>query len=305
MADRRETTRKSRKPLNSVIGIIVIAAVIMAGWYVTQGRNPLARAQEHVAVHFIDVGQGDAVLIAAHGQFMLIDGGNSGQEDNVINYLRRQGVQHIDYLVATHPHSDHIGALANGVIDAFPIGTILAPQLPPEITPTTRAYENFLAAVRRAVQAGTTAQYAQVGREIALGNTQITILGPLREDPRRLNNNSIVLRLDYGNTSALFTGDAERAAERDLAETYGRRLHVCLLHVGHHGSQTSSHDFFLRYAAPSYAVINVGLNNRYNHPRPEAMARLRNTDATIYRTDIHGHVVMLSDGVRFWRASGQ
>ncbi|MCL2445385.1 MAG: MBL fold metallo-hydrolase [Oscillospiraceae bacterium] len=299
---KRKQATKSNKSRNFIISIVAVAALVMAGWYVTQGYNPLAQPQEHVAVHFIDVGQGDAVLIAAHGQFMLIDGGERGNEDHVINYLRRQGVQRIDYLVATHPHSDHIGALANGVIDAFPIGTIIAPQLPQEITPTTRVYENFLAAVRRAIEAGTSAEYAEVGRVITLGNTEITILGPLRENIRNLNNNSVVLRLDYGNTSALFTGDAERAAERDLADEYGRRLQVCLLHVGHHGSHTSSHDFFLRYVAPVYAVLNVGLNNRHNHPRPEVMTRLRNTHATIFRTDIDGHVVMFSDGVQFWRA---
>jgi len=298
----KEIKRTSRKSRNTLISVLVIAALVLGGWYITQDRNPLARAQEHVAVHFIDVGQGDAVLISAHGQFMLIDAGDRGNEDRVINYLRRHGVQRIDYLIATHPHSDHIGALANGVIDAFPIGTILAPQLPEEITPTSRVYENFLAAVRRAVESGTVAEYAEVGRIIHLGNTQFTIFGPLQPDPRNLNNNSIVMRMDYGNTSALFTGDAERAAERDLANEFGRRLYVCLLHVGHHGSNTSSHDFFLRYVAPRYAVISVGLNNRHNHPRPEPMARLRNTGATIYRTDIHGDIVMLTDGLRFWRA---
>ncbi|MCL2531724.1 MAG: MBL fold metallo-hydrolase [Oscillospiraceae bacterium] len=294
---KRNSLRKSR---NAIICIIIAAVLLGVAWFASQSN---AQPQPHMAVHFIDVGQGDAVLITAHGQFMLIDGGLSGQEDTVINYLRHQGVQRIDYVVATHPHADHIGALANGVIDAFPIGTILAPQLPVEITPTSRVYENFLAAVRRAVQAGAVAEYAQVGRVITLGNTEITILGPLRQDSRNLNNNSIVLRLDYGNTSALFTGDAERAAERDLANEYGRGLQVCVLHVGHHGSHTSSHDFFLRYVSPVYAIINVGLNNRHNHPRPEVMTRLRNTGATIFRTDIDGHVVMLSDGVHFWRAS--
>jgi len=290
----------SNKSRNTIICVILAAVLLIGGWYAAQHANP-AQPLAHMAVHFIDVGQGDAVLIAAHGQFMLIDGGNSGQEDNVINYLRHQGVQRIDYVIATHPHGDHIGALANGVIDAFPIDTIIAPQLPLEVTPTSRVYQNFLAAVRRAVEAGAAAEYAVVGRVIALGNTEITILGPLREDARNLNNNSIVMRLDYGNTSALFTGDAERAAERDLAEEYGRGLQVCVLHVGHHGSATSSIDIFLRYISPRYAVINVGLNNQHNHPRPEVMARLRNTEATIFRTDIDGHVVMLSDGIHFWR----
>jgi len=299
MAKRKPLTN-SQKSRNSILCIIVAAIVLIGGWYITQGNNPFAQPQEHIAVHFIDVGQGDAVLIAAHGQFMLIDGGDRGQEDTVINYLRRHGVQRIDYLIATHPHSDHIGGLAQGVIDAFPIGTIIAPRIPLEITPTSRVYQNFLAAVRRAIEAGTTAEYAEVGRVIALGNTEITILGPLREDNREMNNNSIILRLDYGNTSALFTGDAERAAERDLAEEYGRRLHVCVLHVGHHGSNTSSIDIFLRYVAPRYAVIQLGLSNRHNHPRPEVMARLRNTEATILRTDIDGDVVMLSDGMQFW-----
>jgi len=283
--------------------IIIAVIIAVAAWYVFDNHiNTTPPTPQHeITVHFIDVGQGDAVLIAAQGQFMLIDGGERGNENNVINYLRRAGVQRLDYIVATHPHSDHIGALANGIIDAFEVGTFIAPRL--SEPHDTRTYERFLAAVQRQVDQGAIARYATAGEIITLGDAQLTILGPLSEDSRQLNNNSVVLRLEHGATSALFLGDAERAAEHALASEHGHSLSVCLLMAAHHGSNTSSSAELLYYAAPAHVVISVGVYNTHGHPHPAVMERLHDTGAVIHRTDIEGHIVMISDGVEFRRAS--
>ena len=294
--------KPNRKRTLCLLACFLAALFFLGALYHYIGPEDPVAPFGQIAVHFIDVGQGDATLIEAQGRFMLIDGGERGNEQTIINYLQNLGVRRIDYVIASHPHSDHIGGLAHGVIDAFPIGTIIAPRFSPENVPTTRVYERFLEAVARAVEQGTQARYSAVGETIALGNAQVTILGPLREYPG-INNNSIILRLDYGETSALFTGDAERTAERELADTYGHRLRVCVLHAGHHGSNTSSNAEFLYYVAPRYVVIPVGVYNSFGHPDPRAMERIRATNAIIYRTDIDGTVVMRSDGLTFWRNS--
>jgi len=292
-------TKKRSKSSLCLIAAIVIA---IAGWYVYDNHwdTPPPLPQDSVTVHFIDVGQGDAVLIAAQGQYMLIDGGERGSENTVINYLRQLGIDRLDYIVATHPHSDHIGGLANGIIDAFPVGTFIQPQL--SEAHDTRTYERFLLAVQRNIEEhGGAARYARVGEVITLGDAQLTVLGPLSEDRRQLNNSSVVLRLEHGRASALFAGDAERPAERALANTYGERLNVCLFMAPHHGSNSSSHPEILYYAQPRYVVISVGSYNTHGHPHPAVMERLRGTNATIYRTDIYGTIVMISDGVSFRR----
>jgi len=291
---------RKRKLNISLIALILAAAIFLGAWYFYDTRLEAALPHNYLAVHFIDVGQGDATLIAAQGQFMLIDGGERGNERRVINYLRSAGVERLDIVVASHPHSDHIGGLAMGILDAFPVGVVIAPRL--SAPHPTRTYEHFLEAVSRAVEQGTQARYAQPGDVFALGDAQVTILGPLTEDPRNLNNNSVIVRLDYGYTSAMFTGDAERRAEAALAAAYGPALRVCVLKAGHHGSNTSSTDIFLYYTAPQFIVISCAAGNRHNHPDPRAMERIRATGATIYRTDIERDVVMLSDGVTFWRA---
>jgi len=292
--------QQPRKLNKSLLALILAALIFLGAWYFYDHRSGAALPYDHLAIHFIDVGQGDATLIAAQGQFMLIDGGERGNERRVINYLRRAGVERLDIVVATHPHSDHIGGLAMGILDAFSVGVIIAPHL--SAPHPTRTYERFLEAVSRQVEQGAQALYARPGDVFPLGNALVTILGPLSEDLRNLNNNSVIVRLDYGTTSAMFTGDAERRAEAALADNYGPALRVCVLKAGHHGSNTSSIETFLYYTAPQFIVISCAAGNRHNHPDPRAMERIRATGATVYRTDIEGTVVMRSDGNSFWRA---
>jgi len=245
-----------------------------------------------LVVHFIDVGQGDCELIGAGGRWMLIDGGERGSEDGIIKYLRRQGVERLDYVVATHPHSDHMGGLAYGVLEAFPVGTVIAPRFSPENTPATQTYEKFLDAVGALVKNGTAAKYARPGDVYPLGGASITILGPLSEDGKNYNNDSVVVRVETQNGAALFMGDAEKKVEAALLEAYGTGLRADLLKAGHHGSRTSSNEDFLRMVNPGDAVISCGAGNSYGHPSPEVIERFEALGIRVSRTDVDGTVVI-------------
>jgi len=243
-----------------------------------------------LSVHFIDVGQGESILIIAPEKTVLIDGGDNGQGGNVLRYLNAQGVSAIDILIATHPHADHIGGLTD-VVGRIPITEVLLPELPDAIVPTTRTYTNFLLALLDKGLAITPAAFGDVYN--LGGGATLTILAPLR-DYSSLNNMGIVSRLEFGSTSFLFTGDIEIAAESDLAARGGVRSNV--LNIAHHGSRTSSTQVFLDSVMPNIAVISCGMDNSFGHPHRTVMERLQAMDIRILRTDLDGNIVLISDG---------
>ena len=239
-----------------------------------------------LTVHFIDVGQADSALLQCDGQTMLIDGGNVEESSLVVSYLENQGVEYLDYVVCTHAHEDHVGGLS-GPLNTCTVGTVFSP-----VTEySSKAFSDFARYTR---QQGLELTVPSPGDAFALGSAQVTVLGPT-EEYEDTNNTSIVLRVDYGETSFLFTGDMERAAEEDLLEN-GCDLDATVLKVGHHGSSTSSSYVFLREVMPEFAVISVGKDNSYGHPHEEVMSRLYDAQVTVYRTDEQGTVVAFSDG---------
>lgn len=244
----------------------------------------------NLQVHFIDVGQGDSIFIELpNGETALIDGGPRSSEEMVLNYLSKQGVEKIDYLVATHPHEDHIGGLI-GVVENYDIGKIYMP----DVVHTTKTFENLLLAIQNK---GYKISKAEAGdRILDKEGLSIHILAPeINVSVDNLNNYSIVLRLDYGKNSFLFTGDAESQSEETMINKgYGLKSDV--LKVGHHGSSTSTTDEFLNKVEPKYAVISCGKDNRYGHPHEEIIAKLTNKNIKIYRTDMDGNIIATSDG---------
>lgn len=239
-----------------------------------------------LTVHFIDVGQADCALLQCDGQSMLIDGGNAEDSDLVVAYLQDQGISVLDYVVNTHAHEDHVGGLA-GVLAVYETKNLWCPV-------TEYSSSCFADFLRYADQQDLTPVCPDVGSVCSLGSTEITVLGPVSDD-YDTNNSSIVLRADYGETSFLFTGDAEAQAEKDILST-GADVSAMVLKVGHHGSETSSCYQWLRAVDPDYAVISVGTGNSYGHPSEAVLSRLRDVGATVYRTDLQGHIVCRSDG---------
>ena len=255
-----------------------------------------------VRVHFIDVGQGDCILIEGGGEAVLIDAGENDKGDEVLGYLDSIGVDKIDLAAGTHPHSDHIGGM-DTVLEGMPAGRLMLSDVPDSIVPTTRTYLDLLDA---AEAADVEMFYGYPGDQIAVCGGVLSVLGPV-EDYGDLNNESLVLRFDYGESSFLFTGDQEADAEEDLLAS-GADVDADILKAGHHGSGTSSSEEFLAAVSPQAAVIECGEGNEYGHPHLEVLERLEALPAKVYRTDLDGSVVVTTGGdgnYRFETAEGR
>ena len=236
-------------------------------------------------VHFIDVGQADAALILCDGKAMLIDGGNVGDSSKLYTYLKKHNVTHLDYVIGTHSHEDHIGGIA-GALNYASVGMVYCPVT----SHTTDAFGNFVKAVQKH---GAVITIPSVGTSFALGSANCQVLAVNTSSDA--NNSSIVLRISYGETSFMFTGDAEREVEQAILNR-GGLLKSTVLKVGHHGSETSTSYVWLREVMPEYAVISVGAGNSYGHPTEAVLSRLRDAEAKTFRTDMQGDVICVSDG---------
>lgn len=243
-----------------------------------------------LTIHFLDVGQADSILLELpNNEIMLIDAGNNSVGRKVVNYLREKGIDTIDYLIGTHPHADHIGGL-DDVIDNFEIGRIYLPQ----VIHTSKTFEDVLLAVQRK---GKKITPARAGVNIVdEPDLQIYFISPVRDDYNNLNHYSAVVKVDFLDKSFLFTGDAEKPNEEEMIEKYGARLKSHVLKVGHHGSNTSTTEEFIKIIEPDYAVISAGKDNRYGHPSPLIIERLQKYGIKIYRTDLQGTIIVHSDG---------
>ncbi len=241
----------------------------------------------NMSVKFIDVGQADSTLITADGQSMLIDGGNVADSDIIASVLKKNDIDRLDYVVCTHAHEDHVGGLS-GALSVASVDTVYAPITGAD----TKAYTNF---VEKVSEQGLELTHPVADMHIPFGNGTVTFLGPVHEQYDDINNTSIVLRIDYGSTSFLFMGDAERESEQDILNE-GYNLKADVLKVGHHGSASSTTYPFLREVMPQYAVISCGKDNSYGHPDPHTVSRLTDAGAQVLRTDIEGDIEMVSDG---------
>ena len=249
-----------------------------------------AEVEGDVSVHYIDVGQGDCELIKTQSKAVLIDCGEKEYYSDVIEYIMSQNIEHIDYVIVTHPHSDHAGGMSF-ILDEFDIGTVIMPKIQESIIPTTSTYIRLLKSIDNK---DINVEYADSGRKYKLDDGEMTILSPVK-DYDDLNNYSVAVKFVHGENSFLFTGDIEKAAENDIMEN-GYDISADVLKVGHHGSSTSSQKSFINAVSPQYAVIEVGSPNSYNHPNEETVQRLEKKKIVIYRTDLYGNIVFVSDG---------
>ena len=237
-------------------------------------------------VHYLDVGQGDSIFIELpNNETMLIDAAESYQSENIINYLKNLNYQKIDYVIGTHPHTDHIGGLKD-IINTFEIGKIYMPK----VVSTTKTYESLLMAIKdKNLKINT----AKAGTSIIDTDAlKINILAPNNSTYTELNNYSVVTKITYGTTKFLFMGDAEKLSENEIKED----VTADVIKIGHHGSNTSSSIDFIKKVNAKYGIISVGLNNKYNLPKEETITNWENSGTKIYLTSINGTITAISDG---------
>ena len=238
-------------------------------------------------VHFIDVGQGDAALIACDGHYMLIDAGNNDKGTTVQSYLMSQGVEKLDYVIGTHPDADHIGGL-DVVIYKFDCDTIIMPN----VANDTRTYDDVVQAMK---SKGYQTTYPVVGETYTLGGATFTIVAPNADYGNDMNDWSVGVLVQNGNNRFLFTGDAEEKAEEDILNN-GIDISADVYAAAHHGSKTATSQAFLDKVSPTYVVISAGEGNKYGHPHAEVLNRLRAAGISVFRTDEQGTIVATSDG---------
>lgn len=240
-------------------------------------------------IHYIDVGQGDAILIQVNHKNFLIDSGPSDSQSKILGYLKNLDINKFDYILATHPHEDHIGNMT-AIIKKYEITTFLAPK----VTTNTSTFKNMLLALKNK---NMHINAIKVGSKVInlCENINVEVLSPNNSSYEELNNYSPMIKLTYGSRSFLFVGDAQKEVEQEvLSKNYDVKADV--LKVGHHGSSTSTSNEFLKKVNPSIAVISVGANNSYKHPNKSVIDRLKESSIKIYRTDNDGNIIIDCDG---------
>lgn len=240
-----------------------------------------------LTVHFIDVGQGDCTLLESDGEFVLIDAGESEYGERVLSYIAGHGANELKYVIATHPHADHVGGLSTVINNMDTENFITA-----ETDCATKTWMKVLTAVDNQ-----NINYidAEVGDTYSFGSAQFTITAPLSSDYSGYNSYSVATLVECGNVRFMLTGDAEKDSEYEMVAA-GEDLRADVLKCGHHGSSTSTTAKFLKAVNPDYAIISCGEDNEYGHPHKETIQKLNTLGCEIYRTDTMGTIIAATDG---------
>lgn len=285
--------KKKKQKLPKGISILLIVLAIFYSIYekdidksfgLPTNETTAKEMSNNLNITYLDVGQADSILIQNEGHNMLIDAGNNEDGPLLVQYFKEQNITKFDYLIATHPHEDHIGGM-DDIINNFDIEKIYMP----DVTTTTKTFLDVLDAIEKK---NMTFNIPKINQTFTLGHTLFQVIYT-RNDQKNLNNTSIVLKASFKTTSYLFTGDATSDVEKKILN---KNIQATVLKVGHHGSKYSTTTDFLNKVNPKYAIISVGKNNSYNHPNQQTIKKLEQNNIEIHRTDQEGSIFLESDG---------
>lgn len=278
---------KKKKIISSIIGIIV---VLLAGYFgIDLTQDSKVPKDSKLMISYMDVGQGDAAYIKVNGNDILIDAGPRSNSKELLEQLKAKNIDDFELVIATHPHEDHIG----GMVDVFKEYEVKA-FYSPKITHTTKTYENLVKAVK---DEGLKTKELKGGMVIDLGEgAKFEVFTPQKSEYEELNDYSPIMKLSFGDTSYLFTGDAEKLAEEEALAKYKTSLDSDVIKFGHHGSSSSSSNAFIEAVSPKYGIISCAKDNKYGHPHIETLDIIKKYNIKTFRTDTDGEIILTSDG---------
>lgn len=278
---------KKKKIISSIIGIII---VLIGGYFgIDLTQNSKSPTDEKLMISYMDVGQGDAAYINVNGNDILIDAGPRSNSKELLEQLKAKNIDDFELVIATHPHEDHIG----GMVDVFKEYKVKS-FYSPKITHTTKTYENLVKAVK---DEGLKINELKGGMVIDLGNgANFEVFTPQNSNYEELNDYSPIMKLNFDETSYLFTGDAEKIAENEALTKYKTSLDSDVIKFGHHGSSSSSSPAFIEAVSPKYGIISCAKDNKYGHPHRETLNIIKKYNIKTFRTDTDGEIILTSDG---------
>lgn len=269
--------------------LIIIISLVVASFLIIDSTSN-TNYKNKMIVHYIDVGQGDCILVQVNNKNLLIDSGPTSNRVNLLDYLEKLNIKKFDYIIATHPHEDHIGNM-DTLIRRYKIGSFYAPK----VIHSSTTFENMIAALIDKNLKINILKKGSTGIELG-ENTSISVFSPEENiNSDNLNDYSPIIKISFSNTSFLFTGDAEVSTETTIISE-NNNLKSNIIKIGHHGSSTSTSPDFLNSVDPSVAIISVGKNNTYGHPDSDTLSLLNSMNIKTIRTDINGSIIVVSDG---------
>lgn len=277
-----------------LITIVVFIIIGIVSLYTTSGKDvklnkPVGETAGVMEVHYLDVGQGDAAYIKVNGFDILIDAGDNGKEELLLSQLKEFNIDDFEMIIATHPHADHIGGMAE-VFRDYDVESFYMPNA----THTTKTFENMVKAIS---EEGIKINTIKEGMSFDFGpGAKMEVYSPIYESYEEFNDYSPIMKLTFGETDFIFTGDAEYHAEEEVVAKYPNDLKAEVLKFGHHGSSTSSTRAFVESVDPDYGIISCGLDNSYGHPHRETLDKITKYEIESYRTDTQGQITLTSDG---------
>lgn len=280
---------KTFKKLFCILLILIINITAFSGC-LSQSTAPSQKNKSFngIKVHYINVGQGDSILVQVNNKNLLIDAGPEDASEKLLSYLSKQNIKKFDYVVATHPHEDHIGGMSS-IIKKYKIDMFYAPKK----TTDTKTFENMINALSHKKMK---INIAKAGVTLDLGNNVICeMIAPNKSSYESLNNYSAVIMIKYGSSKFLFMGDAEKLSEKEILSCK-KDISCDVLKIGHHGSNSATSKAFLSAVSPSIAVISCGKNNDYGHPHNQTLSALKEKNIKVYRTDINNTIIITSNG---------